>query len=92
MIDPDTGLPYLNELVQDVRTQKKWVYAYGSSFEIKDELKSRGYMWDASKRVWKILVALSNEDEEEFLRSHPRGGQPLSENVAFSSTFKEAGS
>jgi DNA polymerase-3 subunit epsilon len=87
-IDPDTGKPYLDELLKNARTLCKWVIAKNSRYEIKDELKNRGYRWDAKQKVWKIKVPLESREEEEFLSDHPLGGNPVTKEIPLEDNFK----
>ncbi|MFK7827439.1 MAG: 3'-5' exonuclease [Oligoflexales bacterium] len=88
MHDPDKDVPYLHELLGNARIQKKWVFANGASFDLKDELKQRGYMWERQKRVWKKCVPLESMEEEEFLAQHSLGGQTSSEPISLHDLFK----
>lgn len=88
MSDPDTRSPYLLELLNNARVKKKWVFANGAGFDLKDELKKRGYKWEPKKKVWKKCVPLENMEEEEFLGQHPLGGEASSEPISFHDLFK----
>lgn len=75
----------LRELLDTSGCPSVLVSAIGASFDVKDELRSRGYRWDASGRVWKREVPASDLMSEEFwLARHvyapeyrPRGAGPL---------------
>lgn len=44
------------------------VIAYGAAFEKKDLLKSRGYSWQANKKIWsKDIYESDRTAEEEWL-------------------------
>lgn len=60
-----TALYYL---LNAVRQQKIIIKATGAPFEIKDDLKARGYRWQASERVWhKVFDASQQTSELEWL-------------------------
>lgn len=62
------GLPALNFLLQAVRLQKVLIKATRAPFELKDQLKSRGYRWNAKAKVWlKTLDANLQKDELAWL-------------------------
>ncbi|NRA46351.1 MAG: DNA polymerase III subunit epsilon [Oligoflexales bacterium] len=86
--DPESGYPYLLELLGNARIQKKWVYANGAGYDLKDELKQRGYMWERQKKVWKKCVPAESMEEEEFLAQHPLGGEASSEPILLHDLFK----
>ena len=88
LIDPDTKAPYFQELLANARIQKKWVFANGAGFDLKDELKQRGYMWERQKRVWKKCVPMESMEEEEFLAKHPLGGEASTEPISLHDLFK----
>ena len=69
-----TGLLQLFEGSQNARTVVK---AFGSPFETKDKLKSRGYRWDAEARVWYTAVksAAALDAEAEWLKAEVYGGR-----------------
>ena len=44
------------------------VIAHGAPFEVKDQLKARGYKWDQQiRRWWKDVTSNAVEDEREWL-------------------------
>ena len=88
MQDPDKEAPYLLELLANARIKKKWVFANGAGFDLKDELKQRGYLWERQKRVWKKCVPIESMEEEEFLSQHSLGGQASSEPIMLHDLFK----
>ncbi|MFK7827834.1 MAG: hypothetical protein AB8G05_27045, partial [Oligoflexales bacterium] len=85
---PDKDTPYFLELLSNARIQKKWVFANGADFDLKDELKQRGYLWERQKRVWKKCVPLESMEEEEFLAQHSLGGKASSEPILLHDLFK----
>jgi DNA polymerase-3 subunit epsilon len=46
------GRPYVCDIIEDVRKTYFLVAAAGTPFEAKDELKLRGYTWDAENKFW----------------------------------------
>lgn len=61
----------LYHLLKAVRQQKIMIKATGAPFELKDDLKSRGYRWQASERVWqKVFDASQQTSELEWLINH----------------------
>jgi DNA polymerase-3 subunit epsilon len=60
---PINGRPALSYLLDASRKVGSHVWAYGAPFEVKDELKRRGYFWDADKKVWhKEVLDLPTEE------------------------------
>lgn len=60
----EAKMPAFHYLLKKIRIAKSLIQATGAPFEIKDQLRSRGYRWDASQRVWKKLIdddQLANE-------------------------------
>ncbi|WP_319379900.1 3'-5' exonuclease [Thiomicrorhabdus sp.] len=56
-------------LLKAVRSSKSLVKATGAPFEVKDALRSRGYRWNASERVWqKVIEQAELESETHWLR------------------------
>lgn len=67
----ESNLPAFHFLLKTVRQQKVMIKATGAPFELKDELKSRGYRWNAQERVWHKMFDLSQQEEEtEWLKSN----------------------
>lgn len=63
--------PALAYLLVAVREQKVNVKAFGAPFEVKDQLRSRGYRWNASEKVWsKIINKRFQEEELAWLTDH----------------------
>lgn len=52
------------ELLAAVREPAVRVFAWGSPFSAKDQLRARGYRWDAGKRVWWRDVPMADADAE----------------------------
>lgn len=66
---PKSGLPCLKKLLQELRKSQYEISAYDWPFNRKDELKMRGYRWNANRRLWTTVVFEDKVDEElEFLR------------------------
>jgi DNA polymerase-3 subunit epsilon len=70
---PDLGSPALAVLLERARKKTMRVWAEQSPFDLKDELKRRGYRWsdgsDGRPKSWYIDVEESKEASEiEFLR------------------------
>jgi len=60
--------PAFHYLLQAVRVSKSLVKATGAPFEVKDALRSRGYRWNVSERVWqKVLDDSKMQDELAWL-------------------------
>lgn len=60
--------PYLDEIIKKSYEKEYKLLAIGAPFEVKDELKSRGYRWDQNLRVWSTIVTESDlESERKFL-------------------------
>ena len=67
----DTQQPALSFLLNAVRQSKSLVKASGAPFDIKDELRSRGYRWNVSERVWqKVIEDARLQDELAWLIEH----------------------
>lgn len=63
--------PAFHFLLTSVRQQKFVCKATGAPFDLKDELKTRRYRWNADERVWqKILDASDLEAEQAWLESN----------------------
>ncbi|VAW43943.1 Polymerase epsilon subunit [hydrothermal vent metagenome] len=52
----DEQKPALSFLLHAVRQSKSLVKATGAPFDVKDELRSRGYRWNVGERVWQKLL------------------------------------
>ena len=58
-------------LLQSVRISKVFVKATGAPFDVKDDLKNRGYRWNANERVWQKMLNESDLEEEQiWLAAH----------------------
>ncbi len=67
----DTQQPALSFLLKAVRQSKSLVKATGAPFEAKDALRSRGYRWNPSERVWqKVIEESCLQDEQAWLSEH----------------------
>lgn len=61
----------LSFLLSAVRELKIKIKAFGSPFEMKDKLRSRGYRWNVSEKVWEKMLNASQQAEEiKWLVSH----------------------
>ena len=61
--DGRTALAVLSERA----AQPSWIIrAVGADFIVKDQLRIRGYRWDAGRKVWWREVADQNRSKEEF--------------------------
>lgn len=64
-------LPAFHFLLQSVRQAKVMIKAIGAPFDVKDDLKKRGYRWNNTERVWqKVLPVAAQEEELSWLMSH----------------------
>ncbi len=67
----DSQQPALSFLLHAVRQSKSLVKASGAPFDIKDDLRSRGYRWNVSERVWqKVIEDALLQDELAWLIEH----------------------
>ena len=58
-------------LLQSVRQSKIMIKATGAPFDVKDDLKKRGYRWNNTEKVWqKVLPAATQEEELNWLMEH----------------------
>ena len=88
LINPETKKDYFSELLEQARIPMKWVYAFGSDFSIKDELRDRGYRWERSEKVWRKKVPLNSNEEEEFILNHPLAGSSKIKHIPLKENFK----
>lgn len=87
--DPETHYSYFKELLDEARIPMKWVFAKNASFDFKDQLKDRGYMWDATLRSWKKKCPQDTDSEETFISNNsPAAGHAVVEAIKFSDHFK----
>lgn len=61
---PRSGQMGLSLLLQSHRTPEYRVWATGSPFDNKDQLKARGYKFDGGSKVWNLLVAEAQLEQE----------------------------
>ncbi len=67
----DSQQPALSFLLHAVRQSKSLLKASGAPFDIKDDLRSRGYRWNVSERVWqKVMEDALLQDELAWLIEH----------------------
>lgn len=59
------GRTVLSELVHRSSTPSVRIEAVGADFSVKDELRSRGYRWDADLKVWWKEIRSPDLSEEE---------------------------
>jgi DNA polymerase-3 subunit epsilon len=91
---PDDGsAPYLCDLIADVRQPYFLLAASGTPFEAKDELKARGFRWDAEQKHWfTSLPEPQLECElawvEELCVRHGRG-RAIRARIPFSQRFAD---
>ena len=52
----ESKVPAFSFLLQAVRQSKSLIKATGAPFDIKDDLRSRGYRWNVSERVWQKVI------------------------------------
>ncbi|NPA72163.1 MAG: 3'-5' exonuclease, partial [Gammaproteobacteria bacterium] len=52
----DEQQPALGYLLKAVRQSKSLIKATGAPFEVKDDLRNRGYRWNAAAKVWQKLI------------------------------------
>jgi|SRR3989338_5758497 len=74
---PNTGETGLARLLAAAQATSYRVQATGSPFSSKDALRSRGYRWDAERKVWHTQVGnpAALEAECEWLRKDVYGGR-----------------
>lgn len=72
----ESGRPLLYHLCERADLPSYRVEAVGAAFALKDQLKSRGYHWDAEKRVWWIEVSEFELQEEQFWLAGSIYGHP----------------
>jgi DNA polymerase-3 subunit epsilon len=65
------GRPAMAYLLESARTPTTRVWARGAPFDLKDDLKLRGYRWQAARKTWYKDVAAE------------RGTQPVSAELTF---------
>jgi len=63
--------PAFHYLLQAVRVSKSLVKATGAPFDVKDALRSRGFRWNVTARVWQNVIDDSKlQDELAWLIEH----------------------
>ncbi|MDG6778533.1 3'-5' exonuclease [Thiomicrorhabdus sp. zzn3] len=60
----DEKRPAFHYLLKAVRVSKSLIKATGAPFEIKDDLRARGYRWNVGERVWQKVLDDSKLQEE----------------------------
>jgi len=60
----DPPQPAMHFLLQTVRQQKVLIKASGAPFDLKDDLKQRGYRWQPQNRVWQKVFDASEQESE----------------------------
>jgi DNA polymerase-3 subunit epsilon len=54
-------------VLSDKAAQPSWIIrAVGADFSVKDQLRARGYRWDAGRKVWWREVPDQERTREEF--------------------------
>ena len=67
----DSNVPAFSFLLKAVRQSKSLIKATGAPFDIKDDLRSRGYRWNVAERVWQKVIDDSKlQDELAWLIDH----------------------
>lgn len=67
----DPKKPAFSYLLQAVRVSKVMVKATGAPFDVKDDLRKRGYRWNAEERVWQKMINETDlENETIWLTKH----------------------
>jgi DNA polymerase III subunit epsilon len=70
---PKSGVPAMSQLLEQARLPNWRIWAENSPFDLKDQLKARGYRWNGDEnpnpRAWYVDVAdQAKEQELTFLR------------------------
>ena len=66
-----SGTTVLKELYETASRPTLRFRAVGAHFDVKDDLKARGYSWDSAERVWQREVAIERADDERaWLAEH----------------------
>ncbi len=66
MPDPESGDPYLKELLGNARRRQAVVFATQSPRETKDKLRERRYRWNTERRVWLKRIFMEEVEEEKI--------------------------
>lgn len=56
--------PALHYLLKSVRVSKTFIKATGAPFDVKDALRTRGYRWNVTARVWQKVIDESTLQDE----------------------------
>jgi DNA polymerase-3 subunit epsilon len=74
---PSRGISGLSQLIESALTPTLRVLAVNAPFDAKEQLKSRGYRWDAGQKVWhtRLANAAAFELECSWLKSAVYGGR-----------------
>jgi DNA polymerase-3 subunit epsilon len=74
---PVSGERVLKSILNNLALKSYTLYALGSPFETKDQLKSRGYRWDGDKKCWHTTVAGDEAIKAEviWLKNSVYGGK-----------------
>jgi DNA polymerase III subunit epsilon len=68
----------LKTLLACARKPAVQLYALDSPFESKDSLKTRGYRWNAERKVWMVSLAAADvEPEQSWLKESVYGGRSV---------------
>ena len=63
--------PAFSYLLKSIRQSKSLIKASGAPFAVKDDLRTRGYRWNADERVWQQVIDDANlQDELAWLIDH----------------------
>ncbi len=63
---PNSQESALLSLLKTIRHPQRRIYAIGSPFETKDQLKDRGYRWDGDKRCWYKTLSEESAQVDEI--------------------------
>lgn len=98
--DLPNGATALAEMLATARAPSWRFRAVGAAFEVKDELRSRGYRWDAAgdpKCWWREVPDANRTEEEWWLAGHvysidanPRALGPIVERVTWHERYAPA--
>jgi DNA polymerase-3 subunit epsilon len=91
--NPETGAPYLADVLAASRRNVFRVDAVKSPFESKDLLKERKYRWDGARKVWwREVLEAELEEEMAWLASavYTRGSKATSQKITPFERFRPA--
>lgn len=60
------GRTAMSVMIENAHADSWFVRAWGAAFEVKDRLRSRGYRWDADRKVWGKEIPDADRLAEEF--------------------------